>query len=663
MTAQERWSEAWRHRERLLRIARRRVPTLEDAEDVVAEAIQRAGTQDGLAVDAVPAWITRVTINLCIDRQRRLATQRALLQHGGLRPDVLPSHEDEVVSRAEARWVAGEVDALPARQAQALRLRAQGLDNPEVAARLGVTVATVEGLVKRSRAALRLALRAAGAALVGGWAVTWRGRRAPALIAVSSMLMLVLMPWSAGPPPAALPDPGRAPVLTAPVGTTPVGTISAGPAATPEQVLGQNTSVVHAPAVSPGRNVDPLIGTSLPYEGPRCVAVYCLPIVDEEVDRRLGATSPQGWSPADLQDYLGEPRWSQQAAARRPLVVVLGWYSFPWIARDLAVYRSTFHLPPCGEEDGCLQIVVGPETGSVEDLAEAPAQRAAYAAIARNAGSNYNGNPPAEQAQMLQSISATCPECRLALVVGSSHYGPNMVEAIKLAKAMQPDVIVTKLDVIPSFEESNEELADPRLYDGPLFAAGGGVAGYDPRIGTVPRRFPHVVTVGGTLVDGGRVTADLDNASFCNSTVDRPPWQRTMETGCPGRAGMDVVLPAGGDTALSVYISGGLSDDRGWYHPGHVSQALGIFGGLFARHNLASVVEGPGDLYAHPEWFADIVDGTTECLQEGCRRVGASPPERPGCRPGSPQLCTAGRGWDGATGLGEARHLPWIEGE
>ncbi len=650
MSAEDRWIEAWRQRERLLRIARRRLPTREDAEDVVAEAIQRAGTQDGLPADSVPAWITRVTINLCIDRQRRLATQSALVQRAELRPDPLPSHEDDVANRAEARWVAGELDALPTRQAKALRLRAEGLDNPEVAARLGVTVATVEGLVKRSRAALRLALRAAGAAAVGAWAVSWRGRRAPALIAAVSVLMLALLPWSGDPPPARLPDPGRAPVSTTRIGTTPTE-----PTATPELIHSQKRPARDPAVVIPGRDVDPLIGTALPYEGPRCLAPYCLPFVDEQADLTLGTAAPRGWSPADLRHYLGEPAWHQPSADRRPLVVILSWYSFPWVADDLAVYRRTFRLPPCDASDGCLSVRTVPSVDSENPLSAA--QQLSSTAATRTAGRSYNANPAAEQAQMLQGVSAACPECRLALVTAASTYVPDQVQALEVVRGLEADVVVTKLDVATAADGSTAVLEDPRLYDGPLVLAGGGVGGHTAGLGSAPRRFPNVVAVGGTAVTDGRVIADMDNESFCNTSLPQPIWQKASHTGCRGRAGMDLSMPAGPNAGLAVYISGGLRDGRGWYRPGHAAQAVALFGGLFARHNLRTAVRGPSDLYAHPEWFADLIDGSTACLPDGCTK---EPGASAACLTAAPQLCTAGRGWDGPTGLGEPRYLPWL---
>ena len=649
MSAEERWLEAWQQRERLLRIARRRLAAREDAEDVVAEAIQRAGAQQDLPVTAVPAWLTRVTINLCVDRQRRLATQRAALHRAELRPDPLPTHEDEVLARAEAAWLVGKIEELPLRQALAVRLRADGMGNAEIASLLKVTQASVDGLLKRSRAALRDAMRAAGALVAATWAMASPSRKTGVALVASAAVLVALLPWTGTPaaPERAQPREPR-------------------PAAAPPQAAMPSRaalSTVHAPraveipAPRLARPAAPAgVGHAVPYDGPRCLAKYCLPIVDDAADQALGATSPRGWSPADLHDDLGEPSWSHRAAARRPLVALVGSYDFPWLAADLATYRRTFRLPPCGTSDGCLRLVRASADDDLQEEATVTGLGTLYSATPRTAGTGL-GSPSRGQAQMLQGVSAACPECRLALVAADSDSVPDLVEAFRLAQVLRPDVVVTDVDLREGQDRSLAPLQDVRLYSGALIVAGGGMGGFTAGHGVLPGRLPNVVAVGGTVIDRGRVVADADNVSFCNRTSAQPAWQRASNTGCPGRAGVDLVLPAGVDTGLSVYISGGLQGARGWYHPGRDAQAAAIFGGLLARHNLTEVVRGPADLYAHPEWFADIAAGSTDCMQWGC----TTDPSHPGqsCHPASRQLCDAGRGWDGATGLGEPRHLPW----
>lgn len=668
MSTEDRWLEAWQQHDRLLRIARRRVPTREDAEDVVAEAIQRAGAQEDLPVSAIPAWVTRVTINLCIDRQRRLATQRAALHRAELRPEAVPTHEEEVLARAEAVWLAGKIVDLPPRQALAVRLRADGVSTGDIAVRLGLSQASVDGLLKRSRSALRQALQAAGALVAAMWGAASYGRRPTAVKLASLTVLLALLPWSLGP--GAPADPASSPPPA--VRTQPFVVAPAQPGAVRAD-LARRAAPSSAGAAAGSPYSPPAgQGEAVPYEGPRCLVAYCLPIVDQVADQSLGATSPRGWSPANLQHYLGEPVSSRSAAARRPLVAVISWRAFDWVTADLDVYRRTFRLPPCDEADGCLRVLRADASDSPDEAASAGALGAAHQAVPRTAGLAYQSNPAAEQAQMLQGVSAVCPECRLALVIAESTALADLTAAFRTAQSIGPDVVVTNLDQVVTSDRDFRPLLDPGLYDGALVVAAGGVGGFGPGHGALPRRHSNVVSVGGTVVQDGLVVADHDNGSFCNRTMAQPVWQRHHDTGCRGRAGMDLVMPGGSGTALStigpsgtpgvsaglsIYVSGGLSDGRGWYHPGHTTQAVAVFGGLFARHGLARLVRGPADLYAHPEWFADIVAGSTDCMRTGCNYDG----DQPGvtCSPTARQLCDARRGWDGATGLGEPRYLPW----
>ena len=62
-----RWSLAWAHRDRLLRIARRRTANEQEAEDVVSEVLLRAAESIPLTDDALGKWLTTVTINVCAD--------------------------------------------------------------------------------------------------------------------------------------------------------------------------------------------------------------------------------------------------------------------------------------------------------------------------------------------------------------------------------------------------------------------------------------------------------------------------------------------------------------------------------------------------------------------------------------------------------------------
>jgi hypothetical protein len=63
-----------------------------------------------------------------------------------------------VCDRAEARWLAVRSGELPARQAEALRLKSEDLDVSQVAVRMGLSYRTVESLLARARRTLRASL-------------------------------------------------------------------------------------------------------------------------------------------------------------------------------------------------------------------------------------------------------------------------------------------------------------------------------------------------------------------------------------------------------------------------------------------------------------------------------------------------------------------------
>ncbi|MEV8556971.1 sigma-70 family RNA polymerase sigma factor [Streptomyces sp. NPDC051917] len=156
--ADERWQRMWSHREQLLKVARRRSMSLEDAEDAVHEAMLRAAERPDLDDERLGAWLTTVTMRLCVDRYRQVHREAEV----GSRPTLVapgPVPVEEVVcDRAEAKWLAVRSGELPARQAEALRLKSEDLDVSQVAVRMGLSYRTVESLLARARRTLRASL-------------------------------------------------------------------------------------------------------------------------------------------------------------------------------------------------------------------------------------------------------------------------------------------------------------------------------------------------------------------------------------------------------------------------------------------------------------------------------------------------------------------------
>jgi RNA polymerase sigma factor (sigma-70 family) len=156
--AHDRWRRMWSHREQLLKVARRRSMSPEDAEDAVHEAMLRAAERPDLDDERLGAWLTTVTMRLCVDRYRQVNREAEVRSSPTLiAPGPVPV-EEAVCDRAEAKWLAVRSGELPARQAEALRLKSEDLDVGQVAVRMGLSYRTVESLLARARRTLRNSL-------------------------------------------------------------------------------------------------------------------------------------------------------------------------------------------------------------------------------------------------------------------------------------------------------------------------------------------------------------------------------------------------------------------------------------------------------------------------------------------------------------------------
>ncbi|MBT2394841.1 RNA polymerase sigma factor [Streptomyces sp. ISL-100] len=168
-----RWQHMWAHREQLLKVARRRSMSAEDAEDAVQEAMLRGAQHTHLDDARMGAWLTTVTMRLCVDRYRQVHREA---QVSGTRTLTAPGPvpvEEAVCDRAEARWVAFQSKELPARQAEALRLKSEDRDIGQIASEMDLSYEAVESLLARARRTLRNSL--AGTLALGLWLIG-RGR-------------------------------------------------------------------------------------------------------------------------------------------------------------------------------------------------------------------------------------------------------------------------------------------------------------------------------------------------------------------------------------------------------------------------------------------------------------------------------------------------------
>ncbi len=150
---------AGRHLPGMLGLARRILGNAADAEDVAQEAMLRVWTHAPRwqPLAAYRTWLTRVVVNLCLDRKRRAPW--VALEAAGEIVDPAPDAGEQAERDERERMLAGAIAALPARQRAAIVLTyGDGMSNAQVAEILGTSVSAVETLLVRGKQNLRRAL-------------------------------------------------------------------------------------------------------------------------------------------------------------------------------------------------------------------------------------------------------------------------------------------------------------------------------------------------------------------------------------------------------------------------------------------------------------------------------------------------------------------------
>ncbi|WP_329521052.1 S53 family peptidase [Spirillospora sp. NBC_01491] len=317
------------------------------------------------------------------------------------------------------------------------------------------------------------------------------------------------------------------------------------------------------------------------------------------------------YTPADLQAAYNLPSDWLGGGMTVAVVAPLG---YPAAETDLAAYRTGNGLAPCTTDYACFRKI------------------------------NQRGGdtpPPASTAWSLNAAtaldmaSATCPNCRLLLVEADSARFADLGAAVDQAVAQGAHAVVTPF----GGPEYDGQRADAEHYDHPGTAIvapagsngfGGGSTGTQP----IPAAYPSVIAVGGTTLypddtaRGWSERAWERAGSGCSITEARPAWQGKGSCG-NRRTVADVAAVASTDSPVIVFNS----DRGGSLLTAGTPVAAGIIGGVYglAGHTLPA---SPGArLYKSGKYLNDVTAGTNGSCLGG-------------------YLCTAGRGYDGPTGLG-----------
>jgi subtilase family serine protease len=312
---------------------------------------------------------------------------------------------------------------------------------------------------------------------------------------------------------------------------------------------------------------------------------------------------------------------AQTNGGKGQTVALVDAYSDPNAQKDLDTYRSKYGLPAC--DAGCFEQVS--QTGSTTNLPPVDASQGWQV----------------EEMLDIEMTSAICPNCHILLVVANSPSTANLGAAVNEAAKLGATEISNSYGG-PTAKSDNA--ISKKYYDHPGIAitASSGDSGYGAGF---PAASDYVTAVGGTTLKKGSgsrgwtETAWSGAGAGCSTHDTKETWQQAntiIKGACPtGRAIADVSADANPSTGVEMYDSlnsGGVAP-TGWFVVGGTSVASPIIAAVYALAGNAATVKYGSYPYTHTSGLNDITSGNDGTCSK---------------KP----LCTAGKGWDGPTGLG-----------
>jgi hypothetical protein len=397
-------------------------------------------------------------------------------------------------------------------------------------------------------------------------------------------------------------------------------------------------------------------GTLLRTHGTRLACPFCdakVVTATRGSDRPLSAAAPSGYGPSELSAAYNISGSSSSTGT----IAIIDAGVDGNLAKDLATYRSTYSLPACTTDSGCLTLEN--YTGGAQ-----PAPQ-----------SGGNGASAEEQIAVETSLdvdmaSAACPSCKiLELSVpwadgendGDTSTGDFSTAVATAISAGASSVSISYGYTADSGNTSGTQLSNFN-HAGAAVEASTGDSGFNGGTHTSwPSDLPYVVGVGGTTLtsNGGSYTetawgttsSNGAGGSGCETDFPSANGQPSSVTSLCGNhlAVADVSADADPDTGLAVYDTYAPSTGSApnWAVVGGTSASSPYVAGLYARAGVSSSVLGPNTLYsAASSNFNDVTSGNNE-LNDKC----ASYPSI------TSAICNAGTGWDGPTGLGSPHGL------
>jgi len=204
-------------------------------------------------------------------------------------------------------------------------------------------------------------------------------------------------------------------------------------------------------------------------------------------------TAPAGLGPADIASAYG-----LQGGVGGTVAIATA-YDAPTLEADLAVYRSTFGLPPCTSGDGCLRVVGqrGTSTRPAADVGWAQ-----------------------ETSLDVDAVSAACPTCRILVVEADDERLSSLGAAVDTAVRLGADAVSASWGTTEwrTWRTAADEWF---THPGVPIVAATGDDGEAPAV--LPAALPGVIAVGGTTLTATAPGAQAPTTAYAvhEGTVTR----------------------------------------------------------------------------------------------------------------------------------------------
>lgn len=321
---------------------------------------------------------------------------------------------------------------------------------------------------------------------------------------------------------------------------------------------------------------------------------------------------PTGYTPAQMRHAYGVDQIANQGEGQ--IIGIVDAYDYPSVESDLAVFTTTFDLPPCTIANGCLTVVYASGTQPPPNI-------------------GWSG----ETSLDVQWAHAIAPQAKIVLVEAADGKTQTLIEAVPVAVANGATVI--NMSWGTNAEHPGELQYDAYFSDPSVtyFNASGDLGhnsfGY-------PGASSLVVGAGGTALtldaDGNILNEKAWFGSGGGASIYFPEPDYQIGAQNSGQRGVpDVAYNASADTGVPVFDS----EFGNWAQVGGTSASSPQWCAITAIANSMRAGMGKGPIganflkvvYSNPSAFHDITTG----FNGTC---GA--------------MCQAGPGWDFVTGLG-----------